>query len=464
MKKLLAIGDAGANTGFARVMKGICDHLHNTLDWEVVVRGVNYRKGNGIQYDYEVLPVASDHGSDPMGFLDFEQHVADVQPDALFVLQDLWNIAHYMARKERALPTVCYFPVDTPNMKWSYALGLGAVSEAVSYTHFGAAETACAVRDATDVVLERVGAEGLDSHQRATWFTVPNQALELHCRMDRLARWQNTDDWNVIPHGFEPGVFEPRDRAAARKRFNIPEDAFVVGSVNTNQFRKRQDVLLRAFRYVLDRVPNAVLMLHCAGGDMQGWDLSQACRYHGIHRATRAVHHRVPRLSDEELCDLYNCFDAHVNVSGGEGWGLTSFEAAACGVPQIVPNWSATRELWEGYGLLARVSDYRMEPKTLNTCHALVDPEDVGRKLVALAGDVDVRGRWAEAALQNAARQKTWDQVGQGFNVLLHRALREPSARGMSFDELQRGRIGDGKSELAGVVTLDPAKYIGTAI
>lgn len=448
MQKLLVIGDAGAHTGFARVVKGVCDYLAGTGTVDVRVRAINLTKNHNIDYTYEVLPVTTKRGPDPLGFGDFRQHIKDVQPDVLLVVQDMWNITNYMARKPPELPTVAYFPVDTPNIKWGYALGLGAVSEAVTYTQFGAREAAAGMRDAVDVLTAH-GAKDGGMERSASWMSLAKDGTELHTRMDRLARYQNPRGVNVVPHGLEHERFQRRDKAACRRQFGLPDGAFVIGSVQTNQFRKRHDILIRAFAAVKDRIPNGLLILHCAHGDMQGWDLAQLVRYYGVQDRVILSHLAYPVLSDDDLVSFYNTFDVHVNVSGGEGWGLTSFESAACGVPQLVPDWSATRELWTGYGRLLTVADYRAEPRAINTMHAIVSVADVAEELVLCATLPDELARYGALAQANAARQLSWGEVGQHFATILEQAVNEPAPTPHSYQQLREAREGEVESELS---------------
>jgi glycosyltransferase involved in cell wall biosynthesis len=48
----------------------------------------------------------------------------------------------------------------------------------------------------------------------------------------------------------------------------------------------------------------------------------------------------------------------HLLASRGEGFGVPVLEAAACGVPSIVSNFTAQPELVEGFGWLAEVQPY----------------------------------------------------------------------------------------------------------
>jgi hypothetical protein len=44
--------------------------------------------------------------------------------------------------------------------------------------------------------------------------------------------------------------------------------------------------------------------------------------------------------------DMGNACDVGINRAMGEGWGLASFEHAAAGAAQVVPNHTACSEIW----------------------------------------------------------------------------------------------------------------------
>jgi glycosyltransferase involved in cell wall biosynthesis len=55
-------------------------------------------------------------------------------------------------------------------------------------------------------------------------------------------------------------------------------------------------------------------------------------------------------FTNDEMNKIYNAMDAFILLSRGEGFGLPIIEAQACGVPVIVTDWTACRELGEvGY-------------------------------------------------------------------------------------------------------------------
>lgn len=450
--KILAYGDAGASTGFEKVIRNILTYLSKQDEVEVVQYGLGYRGNPDFEYPYKVYP--AEYNGDFFGMEGMEAAVKRHQPDVVFILQDLWNITSYMAYKPVEIPSVCYFPVDTPNLKWGYALSLGAVSQPVTYTRFGAMEAAAGVRDVVDILAEGAGQQGIDMNEKRTWIAMPNPPRpKLHIRLDYLAKYQNPENINVVGHGLEHDKFKPLDKALVRKEFGLSEGAFIVGGIGTNQFRKRQDLLIRMFAAFAAHQPEARLLLYCTGSDERGWDLQQLARYYGVMDKVYFVHEQLDRaLTDNEMCQLYNACDVMVNTSGGEGWSLVNVESAACGVPQMVPDWSATREIWKDHGMLIKVKDYRIEPRFLNTAHAQVDVMDGVQSLLALAQDEDLRQAYSRKALACAKAQPTWDQVGHEFHKLVYKANGEASAlpESKSLNDLLEARTGAVQSELQG--------------
>jgi glycosyltransferase involved in cell wall biosynthesis len=444
MRRVVMVADGAWPTGFERVARAVGTHLQATGQYEVVHRALGY--GGPEQelrvppYPYE-LKSADQMSYDPLAVTNMPKWIKEDRPDVVLFIQDLWNITNYMGYVPRDLPTVGYYPVDTPNIKWSYAMGAASLTEAVTYTDFGAKETALGMRDLVDVVLNSYSNQGVDMSQKASWMTLPKDKMELHLRVDNMAARQNRNGFSVIPHGIDHEMFYPMDKAECRQMWNFPQDAFIVLNVNTNQFRKRQDITIRAFAEMAAKVPNALLVLHCMGGkDREGWDLAQLARLYGVEDKVICTHWAYPELTDEQLLMLYNSADVQINTGGGEGWGLTAVEAALCGVPQFVPDWSATREIWSGHGVLLPVSDYRFEPRYINTAHAMVDVRGTAALLAQYATDRDLLQATGEACRNRALQMPTWDEVGAQFAKRIARALSSDPAVPMRLNEIRDSR------------------------
>lgn len=456
--RILAVADAGKRTGFERVARGILTHLHEAKGCDITLLGINYTGAESeATYPYPVLPISTI--GDAMGFESLDKAVEETHADVVWVLQDLWHLQIYAALKTNPVPLACYFPVDAPNLKWQYTLGLGAASAAAVYTKFGAQEAAAGVRSFIDMLMKQnAGSELLSKPQR--YLRMPASGnTTLNVQLDRLLRYQNLEGFHVIPHGLDASAFQVRPKADARQRFGLPDDAFVVLNVGTNQFRKRMDLTLRAFALLSALAPEARLVMHCAGHTAEGWDLRQLAHYLGIEDKCVFVHEIVPMLDEDDLIWLYNTADVQINTAGGEGWSLCNIEGAACGVPQMVPDWSATREIWTNYGAMIPVSDWRIETR-VNTAHAICDARSAGAMLVDLWMGKDRRELLSEAGSRLVQRQATWAQVGDWTYQLLLEALNEPAAQPISFQEIIEARVGDVKSELQDALWLDRGRPV----
>ena len=460
--KIMIYGDAGMRTGFERVFRGIGEHLHKTGHYDVIGVGLGYDGSPDCSYPFPVWPAMKRPG-DYFGLDTFKAMCDKHKPDLIWCVQDVWNHLQYMVTKPIEIPYVGYFPVDTPNLKWSHANAFGAMSQPVAYTQFGAREAAAAVRHAVDIMAQGAVLKELSLDEPRQFVSLPHPETtdRLNLRLDYLAQWSNLENWPVIPHGLDRTLFYPIDRIAARKEFGIEEDAFIVGCINTNQFRKRHDTAMRMFAVLADKIPNARLLIYANGNNESGLDLHQAAAYLNIHEKCYFLHDQVQEISSEDLNVLYNCCDVMINTSGGEGWGLPAMEGAACGIPQLVPDWSATRELWQDSGILLPVLDWRQEVRHLNTCHAILDVKSGAQKLVELAESESVRETWGKKAKTLADIQPTWSEVGVMFERTFRRTLGVfgPPAK-MSFNEVIQGRKGVVESELRGAWYLENGKPV----
>ncbi len=153
----------------------------------------------------------------------------------------------------------------------------------------------------------------------------------------------------TIYHGCEPDVFYPLSanerRSARAQHFGLENDTFLVLNVNRNQIRKDLVRTMAAFHLFHREHPDSVLYLHSKRTDLGGSLPAQAeamgLRIKGAHPEIIFApddYHESAGLTRADLNRIYNAADAFCTTSTGEGWGLTTTEAMAAGVPICAPN------------------------------------------------------------------------------------------------------------------------------
>ena len=156
-----------------------------------------------------------------------------------------------------------------------------------------------------------------------------------------------------VPHGVATEVFQPQDQARVRARARIPKDAFVVGIVAVNKgapSRKSLAEMLEAFAIFRSRHDDALLYLHTElTGAQSGTHLPSLLEDLRVDEEAVMVVDQYRYLYEpfapEDMAERYASFDVLMNASMGEGFGLTVLEAQACGVPAIVTDFTAMREV-----------------------------------------------------------------------------------------------------------------------
>lgn len=220
----------------------------------------------------------------------------------------------------------CYFALYT-----ALPMLLGRLRDRSTVFHFQGpwADEALAAGDASPLgstlrrALERFVLRGVDAHVVLS-FAFRRVLLERY----RVRPW----DINVWTPGVALERFTPGDRAAARERLSIDEDALLAVCARRLVPRMGIDVLLDAWEQIAERLPAGSTLALVGEGPLKD-ELTSRARQAGPARRVRVL----GRVSDEELIELYRAADvAVVPTISFEGFGLVVLEAAACGTASIV--------------------------------------------------------------------------------------------------------------------------------
>jgi len=396
--KVLFVGDAVVSSGFARCTHAACDALH-AAGHEVAVLGINYH-GDPHSYPYPIYPCHQplDHGRDGFGTTRLPYMIHRLNPDIVVLLNDPWNIPAYIAHLKDTLSED--FPLPA-------LVGWLAVDGNNQQGH--------ACNDLDHIV---------------TWTQ--------HAQ-DELVRGGCHVPMSIVTLGVDHSLFQPHDKAAARYRVlgQFAEqvgDAFIVGAIGRNQYRKRLDLTIQYFAewYHRDH-PNAYLYLHVGPTGDTGADLRSLISYYKV--GGRVMEATVPIGSgavESIMPDIYSMLDVYVTTSQGEGFGLPCLEAMACGVPCIVPAWSALSEWPRGAVVIVPCTSTALTAPTngrLHTVGGIADKREFINALSAMCKSEIHRATYSQRGKRRAA-DFSWENTGRRFVSVLERLTVEPRVAG----------------------------------
>lgn len=385
--KVLWIGDAVTPTGFSRVNHSIISNLPRDV-YNIDFLGINYFGDPHPYHGINIYP-ASNKGN-IYGFNRIKEF-STKNYDLIFILNDLWIINEYLKEIKntfKKIPKiVIYTPIDSTLPDESWFNNFDIVDKACVYTQFG---------------------------------------------YDSVKEVKPDLDLTIIPHGIDNKTFykinKPKEELKSTVFSGKPAlvyNSWIVLNANRNQPRKRIDISLEGFAIFAKDKPNA-FYYHHAGIEDVGWNILRLAhklgKKHGYNVEERLILTNseigVQKISDEKLNLIYNVSDIGVCSSLGEGWGLTNVEHAVTGAPQVVPDHSACKELFEDCGvLIPTCMDFCLE-RTI-TFGKLVHPEAVAEKLAFLYNNQDVYNKLSKAAMEKFTDYKySWKNIGNTWHRL----------------------------------------------
>jgi glycosyltransferase involved in cell wall biosynthesis len=346
-KKILCFMDFMCPTGFGTVAHNILDRLtpwFKKMNIEVDVCALNYADNPHTKYNEQIMvlnPKFFARNKEDYYWRDGILKVLQIGDyDLFFPMNDIPVISpmgrHLQALKEdkifknkKPFKTLFYTPIDSQPYK-RYFKDLEFFDTIVTYTEYGKKEI-------------------LDAYRVVT----PNKKINVQ----------------IINHGIDRKNFRPLNKKSElRKKYNLPQDAFVFGNVNKNQPRKDIGTTLIAFKYfkdwLIENHPNekSVLYLHCYHSDKTGINLYVALERLGLVIGDDVIlpiedKYISNKYTTEEMNEVFNCLDVFVNTTMAEGWGLTIVEAMGVGLPIICGLHTSINEITDFGKLVYGVTD-----------------------------------------------------------------------------------------------------------
>lgn len=228
--------------------------------------------------------------------------------------------------------------------------------------------------------------------------------------------------------------FKIADKAIHKSMYGIPHDAIVIGNIMKNQPRKNFDDLIQAFKIVNTFRPKTMLYMHTAWPDKNPWNLPEMILKAGIQDKTLFTYFCAKCINwkpslfkgsttycekcgnrsmyiknssfmmpDNELNNVYNCFDYYLQMSCAEGACIPIAEAAACQLPIVLPSVTAMEDYPNTLGVEGiKPAGYYMN-KDIESYRAILDVNSTSHRLMTLIDNYEhlkENARFREAAME----------------------------------------------------------------
>jgi len=150
---------------------------------------------------------------------------------------------------------------------------------------------------------------------------------------------------DLIPLGVDTDKLRPQEKGKLRRQLKLPNDAFILlflGRISS--FKADLYPFALVFEALLRRNPGRKLLWLISGSDDKDYTkrLLEYCRALGIDEHVKVM----LNLSDVAKENLIPAADVFISPTDTlqESFGLTPVEAMACGIPQVLPDWSGYRD------------------------------------------------------------------------------------------------------------------------
>jgi len=390
-------------TGYGTVSYYVLQGMKMTEHYKLAQLGFQFF-GQPLQLNgITILPT----GKKPYGEDILQGHLANVRPNILITLCDMFRIPWFKNLKmPEGMNTkwVAYFPLDAEEIP------LGA-DEALKHADYRVAMSEFTKREA-----EKAGfkVDAMIPHGVDVSLYRPISKKEI-IKRNNLLLYKYIEK----PNKEKNGKLELNKEFITIKDAGL-ENKFIIGSVFRNCPRKNPLALVEGFYRYSKINPNAVLWLHTDPNDVQAVNIVAYAKRRGIlnkiyYTAIHSVAYAAARMM---MPDIYNMFDIHVLTTSGEGFGLPILESLACGVPNVMTDYTTAEELiGNDRGVRVKIKAYHYGAYL--TKRAFVDVDDLVQAFIKLHDDKEFRKKCSENAFKFAQGydwkivNKMWDNLFQ---------------------------------------------------
>lgn len=213
----------------------------------------------------------------------------------------------------------------------------------------------------------------------------------------------------VVGNGVDITRFHPVDRASARSRYGIPENAQVLISVGAMVERKGMHRVIGCLPALCSRHPDLHYLI-AGGGSPEGDNRPELDAQ--VARLGLSEHvHFLGAIPPDELKWALSASDIFVLATRNEGWANVFLEAMACGLPVVTTDVGGNAEV------VCRAE--------LGTIVPFGDTAALQRAL-----DTALNTDWNRAAILDYARANQWDkrvtQLLQAYDRIISGSTTQP--------------------------------------
>lgn len=387
---VLAVGLFVPGTGFTRVFETLFTYLSSyfSIHW----MGIGY-KGDILTYPHYTLYPVNKNGGDIYGAYGAASLATTLNTRQVLLLNDFYMLKNYQRMleqlKEKGIRLTAYVPLDGSFTNSAIAVDCLFLDEMVLYNRWALQEATAAI----------------DKYKEENKMTdLLQPAL------------------SYIYHGTDTTLFAAVNKKREHLKqeiFKLPDAANSIFILNANRYNERKDIeaTIEAFALALPGFSKPTyLCLHTPNLQPQLYArlltmiANSGCKERIVLNPLGDDY-----CTTEQLVQLYTGCDIGVNTGLGEGWGMISFEHAACGAAQVVPNHTAPAEVWKDAAILVPAE----RPVQLSTNPFLMHAVDTGalaNELLQLVNDDDHRNRTAAACLAHVRSGKfNWQKIAEDW-------------------------------------------------
>ena len=236
-------------------------------------------------------------------------------------------------------------------------------------------------------------------------------------------------DVDYIPHAVDTKNYFPlskEDKEKLKAQWGLT-GKFVIGSVYRNQGRKMPDLLLKAFAKFAEGKDDVVLLLHTDPNDAAAVFSTPAIlgRLGIEHKVRFTGMNFFNGFTYKQMNDVYNAMDVFSLSTSGEGFGVPTIEAQACGVPVVVPDNTTGPELVmeDGQsGLLAKNASEIVG--SWDVVRYIVDVDDLAKQLQYMYDNPLQREVFGATGVRKIHEHYNWDKVNKQWDKLFEEMIK----------------------------------------